>query len=53
MCYISHSVVDLMLSRFSFYRIIVFFSQRLAFAAYRSASSGPVDSQTGPEEADL
>ena len=43
MCYISHSVVDYMLSRFSFYRIIVFFSQRLAFTAYRSASSGPVE----------
>ena len=43
LCYISHSVVDFMLSRFSFYRIIVFFSQRLAFAAYRSASSGPVE----------
>ena len=33
----------LMLSKFSVYRIIVFFSQRQAFAAYRSASSGPVE----------
>ena len=33
-----------MLSKFSVYRIIVFFfSQRQAFAAYRSASSGPVE----------
>ena len=40
--YISHSVVNLMLSRFSVHRIIVFFSQWQAFAAYRSASSGPV-----------
>ena len=43
MYYISHSVVDFMLSRFSVYRIIIFFSQRQAFAAYRSASSGPVE----------
>ena len=50
-----------MLSKFSVYRIIVFFSQRQAFAAYRSASSGPVENilpagrifSTGPEEADL
>ena len=41
--YISHSVIDFMLSKFSVYRIIVFFSQRQAFAAYRSASSGPVE----------
>ena len=39
--YISHSVIDFMLSKFSVYRIIIFFSQRQAFAAYRSASSGP------------
>ena len=32
-----------MLSKFSVYRIIIFFSQRQAFAAYRSASSGPVE----------
>ena len=43
MYYISHSVIDFMLSKFSVYRIIVFFSQRQAFAAYRSASSGPVE----------
>ena len=41
--YISHSVVNLMLSRFSVHRIIIFFSQWQAFAAYRSASSGPVE----------
>ena len=41
--YISHSVIEFMLSKFSVYRIIVFFSQRQAFTAYRSASSGPVE----------
>ena len=32
-----------MLTRFSIYRIIEFFSHCQAFAAYRSASSGPVE----------
>ena len=32
-----------MLTRFSIYRIIEFFSQWQAFAAYRSASSGPME----------
>ena len=34
---------DLMLTRFSIYRIIEFFSHWQAFTAYRSASSGPVE----------
>ena len=36
-------MIYFMLSKFSVYRIIIFFSQRQAFAAYRSASSGPVE----------
>ena len=38
-----NKVYNFMLSRFSVYRIIIFFSQRQAFTAYRSASSGPVE----------
>ena len=44
--YISHSVIDFMLSKFSVYRIIAFFLSETSFRAYRIFS-------TGPEEADL